>query len=62
MYVKSDDGCIYHDFYSLDISNGIYTVGLVLDTVRWFKFNSQGQQISDNPYYTLFFEDYYASI
>ena len=54
MYIKSDDGCIYHDLYDYHVDKGIHHVALIIDTVRWFKFDSLGNQISSNPYYTLF--------
>lgn len=55
MYLKSDDGCIYRDL-AVEYKDGIYNITIMLDVPRHFRFNSQGKQISSNPYYTLHFE------
>lgn len=57
MHLVDDDGCIYEDIYDYRYSNGIHYVSIILDTLRRFEFDSEGNQISYTPCYKLVFTD-----
>jgi hypothetical protein len=55
MYIKDDSGKEYHSFHDYEYVDGVYWVLLQPDT-RWLQFDTNGQQLGTNKYYTLYFE------